>query len=191
MLIEHLAYDKRTDSRSSRGLSLVRDLPRLNLLKGDRVEPCQAMPNVADVFSVTAYPVDILFWRPALETLARHRNPLFDDEVGLSVHEGLTIDPLHALYLGVMKDLLMWLIWTLIDDGFWGYWGTADETLDRVVSVVMAELSSFYKRWDQSHPDSAPLTRLSTLTAKMLGDHSHPKIENQRCRDLGCPAFFC
>ena len=49
------------------------------LLRGDRLEPFDGLPD-ADLFdSVTSFPVLVLLWRTTLETLARHRNPLFSE----------------------------------------------------------------------------------------------------------------
>ena len=74
------------------------------MLKGDRLEPCAAVPYIEDFGDVAQFPpVGVVFWRVVLESMTRHRNPIFDKSIGLTPTMFLTVDTLHAVYLGFMK----------------------------------------------------------------------------------------
>ena len=76
-----LKYDKK--KQGSHGRALQRDFPALGLLAGDRVEPSPQLPNVALLEEVVT-PAEVVFWRPSMETMARHRNPLLDLTIGIT-----------------------------------------------------------------------------------------------------------
>ena len=59
------------------------------------------------------FPVEITFWRPASETRCKHRNPLFDPMIGVTIC-CLIIDTLHALNLGMLHFFATNLVWELI-----------------------------------------------------------------------------
>ena len=97
VLIGLLTYD-------NRGRALVRDVPALNLLAGDRLEPNPRLPDFAG-FERLVPPLHVLFWRPQSETLARHRCPIFGVR-GVSV-QTLAIDMLHCLHIGVFQIIVL------------------------------------------------------------------------------------
>ena len=92
-----LEYDKR--ERGKRGLVVVRDPNCLGIKPGMRVEPCNELPNIGNIFLLVAFPVSIVFWIVDNETLVRHRNPLLSPSLGLTMRS-CAIDLLHMLYLG-------------------------------------------------------------------------------------------
>ena len=108
--------DKRPDG--GHGLCLTNDVPALNLLANDRIEPCPTFMNVHDFLTLSHYPegLEVVFWRPIHETLARHRNPLFDEQIGVTPTRSLTVDLLHALYLGVMNAFMVCLTWFVLEN---------------------------------------------------------------------------
>ena len=97
LVLDVLKYDKR--GSGAHGRALTQAIPELNLMSGDRLEPCEALRDIGK-FESLVVPVTVTFWRTADESLARHRNPLFSAELGTSPSRTLTIDVLHALYPG-------------------------------------------------------------------------------------------
>ena len=95
---QSLHQDKRDDG--ARGLALDDNFPTLGLLKGDRLEPTEDILDVYCVynFDESSYlPRKLHFWRRKNETYARHRCPLFDEQLGISnlslALDGLDIGP--------------------------------------------------------------------------------------------------
>ncbi len=102
-LEERLFFDK--SKKGSRGRSLEQPFPELNLLKGDRVEPSDSVPDVADLCRSDAVRINVSIWRPSLETSYKHRCPILGAHTGLSAMN-LGIDWLHTLSLGVFRERL-------------------------------------------------------------------------------------
>ena len=65
------------------------------LRKGDRLEPGADLWDTSD-FDTKPLPFTCIFWRPGNESLAKHRCPLMDEELGITI-ETLMIDVLHTL----------------------------------------------------------------------------------------------
>ena len=74
-------YDKRSDG--SRGRALIADVPRPQLRKGDRLEPCPALPDVAGFEALDDFPIMVLFWSLTGQTWTHHRNPLLQEDIGV------------------------------------------------------------------------------------------------------------
>ena len=162
-----LFYDKRQGG--SRGRALY--MPVLGLQPLDRIGPSSSMSVVGDLDTLSVFPVEVTFWRPANETLARHRCPLFDPSLGLEPCVCLTVDLLHALHLGVMNTFCRDGLWLLILDGTWGKCATQEETVDLPTHCIAHEIDAWYKRRHATHPLDH-LTRFH-LSRKKLGDISH------------------
>ena len=89
------------------------DLPDLNLRAKDRLEPHPLLMDV-DLFDrVAQFPYRALFWRRSLETRCRHRNPLWDPEIGITL-ERLMVDKLHTLHMGPAMSYVCHVLWQLI-----------------------------------------------------------------------------
>ena len=83
-IVRSLRYDK--SKRGARGRALTTDLPHLGLLKGDRLEPSEMIPDVGGGFDrLTIFPVLLVFRRSSLVTVCHHRNPLFDSAIYIRV----------------------------------------------------------------------------------------------------------
>ena len=95
-----LHYDKRTTQNSAFGRCILHDYPPLNLCAFDRLEPSVNLVNVGKWEDLADFPVRLIFWRCSRESVARHRNPLWDPTIGLTL-ESLYFDILHTLHLGV------------------------------------------------------------------------------------------
>ena len=101
LLNARLKFDKRRDG--SHGLSLTRDVEvnGVRLQTGDRLEPSPSLPDVG-LFDEAITPITVIFWRVVLESVCRHRNPIFQ-VTGMSPVKSLTIDELHCSYLGTFN----------------------------------------------------------------------------------------
>ena len=172
LIAERLRYDKR--SHGSRGRCLTENIAPLGLLKDDRLEPTAEVRDIG-AFETLAPPFNAVFWRTSAETLARHRCPLFCQELGLSPQRSLTVDLLHAAYLGVFKIWCRVALWFLILSGAFGNIGTVEETIQTAVLVLRHDLMEWYKARHRINPKEG-LTRLSDLTVKMIGTRDDPKL---------------
>ena len=138
-----LRYDKR--SGGSRGRALAQSCPRLNLERGDRVEPSDALQDVGSIEDV-GRPVTLTMWRVADETLTRHRNPYFQEDLGALPQSSLTVDTLHCLYLGVMNVWCKVALWLLLTCGIYGDMGAAEENLRNALLVLRHSLTNCLQR---------------------------------------------
>ena len=73
-------------------------LPPLGLLQDGRLEPSEALPDVA-----------------MFESFARRRSPLFDAELGLQPNRCFIVDTLHALYLDVFNSWCRLAVWHVLE----------------------------------------------------------------------------
>ena len=69
----------------TRGWSLTRSILPLDLLAGDRLEPCEYLRDVAS-FEHMELPGYVVFWRPSAETVSKH-NPLFSPSLGVGLDD--------------------------------------------------------------------------------------------------------
>ena len=67
------------------------------LRKGDRLEPKADLWDTSD-FDTKPLPFTCVLWRPGNESLDKHRCPLMDEAIGITI-QTLMIDVLHTLYL--------------------------------------------------------------------------------------------
>jgi hypothetical protein len=135
-----LFYDRR--SKGSRGRALRRNYPPLGLRAGDRLEPSFAMPDIAKFEQLPPY-TRITIWRKSEETRTRHRNPLIDIVLGISVRT-FVVDLLHAFHLGVMKTFAKELIWELALSNIYSLESVAKAHLEQFCSLLKADLNRFY-----------------------------------------------
>jgi hypothetical protein len=124
-----------------------------------------------------------------METMTRHRNPLFNRRVGMEVQRILTVDALHALYLGVMLVFCRHGVWLLIESGLFGRAGTEEENIQIAVMVFKSHLKRFYKAWHERHP-SKVLTRVNDVTAKMVGTPNDMKLKTKGAETWGVLLFL-
>ena len=187
LLTDALAHDRRPSG--NRGLCLVRDLPELRLLARDRVEPTADMPSPKEVFHIGEFPAQVLLWRASRETLARHRCPLFWTGGGIDPATSVTVDLLHALYLGTMKDLCRETIWCIILAGVWGGSGTLDEVSNSAVTVARHQLHAFYRKRQATHPYES-ITRIPRLSLKLIGTNANRQMKTKGAETWGLLLFL-
>ena len=174
-----LFYDKR--AQGSRGRSLSGNIPALRLQRGDRLEPCPGLLDVGEFESLDA-PASVVFWRPSLETIARHRNPLFSAHTGISM-TALPVDTLHCLYLGVFQAHCSCVVWGLIDADVWQtretHHTSAVERLQESCIRLQADLHKWQLQAARARPSEA-ITMVQEFTPKILGERGA-----QQCRLKG------
>ena len=168
-----LFYDK--SEKGQKGRCLLSDVPALNLLQGDRLEPHAGMADIGAGFdTVTEFPVQVLFWRSSLETRARRRNPLFDEVLGIWLNS-IAIDSLHAMHLGVCAA-----------NAYRGVAHKTDEIKLHNMGHVKNELFTWYK-WQKKTNPGGTLHELQDLRPEMLtGSLQHASLSTKaaECKTL-------
>jgi hypothetical protein len=181
-----LHYDKR--SSGSHGLALTQDYPALCLKEGDRLEVTSSFLDTSRFGDVECFPAPFVFWRPSMESITRHRNPVFGVP-GVLPTRSLIVDALHALYLGQMKSFACAYIWFLLTSNVFGVVGTDDEQFTLAVLVIRGKLMDWYKARKNLFP-SEGITRLSDLTRKMLGSANDRKLKTKGAETWGLLLFL-
>ena len=128
-------------------LALTQDVRTLGPRQGDSLEPTVQSPDVVG-FPRSAVGFARHVRSSLLATLRRkrHRNPIFDESVGVAFHRVLTVDTLHALYLGVMLACCRHCVWVLLSSDIWsGGARTAEERVALGVRRLRWKLSKWYK----------------------------------------------
>jgi len=164
-IIAGLEYDKRL--YGARGRALKIEIPALRLQPGDRLEPNESVPDVAQFDAKRGYPFDVTFWRRSRETACRHRNPLFAIP-GVSC-ENLMSDMLHCVFLGIAQAYIATVIWLMFVSNVWQIQATTRGALEEIaVQRLRSEILEFYESTRRLYPASSR-TELQDLTIGMLG----------------------
>jgi len=185
MVVEQLRWDKR--SGGGRGRTLKTSIPELGLIAGDRLEPSESLQDIGLLEEIET-PSRVTFWRTSAESIARHRNPLFTEELGISPHRCMTIDTLHCLYLGIMIVWCRIVVWVVFLSGVFGSVGSAEEKLQTAVLVMRSELLNWYSAHEKSNGEV--LTRVSDINLKMFGKQSDPKCKTKGAETWGLLLFL-
>ena len=180
-ILNVLEYDTRKDG--NHGRCLTEDLLDLGLLRGDRLEPSDELPDIGAFKSATIGSIAI-FWRRSEESLARHRNPCFMPDMGLDVDRCLSYDVLHCIHLGVLNTYCAIALWQIIDSGVFGAAATND-SLIHVVSVLRNRLVQFYK----DHKEEG-LTEVQDLTVGMLSPRESNVLHTKGAETYGVFKFI-
>ena len=108
-----LVFDKRDDGAQGRRLIRPIVINGVHLETNDRLEPSAKFPDVG-VLEGNQLPIIITFWRSENETITRHRNPLFDPEIGITPRRVIAIDELHTFQLGVVPKYNVRVFWAVL-----------------------------------------------------------------------------
>lgn len=166
-----LDFDKRKTSSSARGLALTQPYPKLDLLKGDRLEPNETLPDIGLFDELAVFPTQVLFWRRQVEGLTHHRNPLFSAETGIS-HESAALDWLHTLSLGVFQTWCSYTMHMLFKADAWQtYEGTEEARIARSLQRLSPELDAWQK---QLLKQGRSITQIGGLEPSMFGTWNAP-----------------
>ena len=152
------------------------------ILKGDRLEPCDAMPDPHEFFKKTP-PFQTLVWRAnmdgqrLLDPIA-HSCPLFDEVNGITI-ENMTVDTLHTMYFGPVQRVSSAIAWRILLANPWGVRGSR---LDQRLEAGAARLKLDLFRWqeDRQIPSGE---RLRDWTLSMMGERK----ESQHTVELAHP----
>ena len=163
-----LFYDKR--KHGNRGRCLNKHIDRLGLRVGDRLEP--HLPGLSDVgnFELLQTPCEVLFWRCQNETAARHRNPMFNSNVGCDI-DALTVDVMHCMHLGVIQRWISYSWWSLcLANAFGTNSSNEDELLRQSVQCLANMYHAWLPSWKKEHPEEErSATEVPEITMKTLG----------------------
>ena len=181
-----LMYDRSKDGYKGRRLD--RDLPELNLLRGDRLEPCPFLTNVGN-YAQLRLPARVMFWRVKNQTIATRRNPIFSPTTHLSITH-LAIDPLHTLHLGVYKAFVARALWCLVQNDVWKVGvPTQEERYILCIQRLRSELFAWYKERKRLSPQD-PLYELQELKQSMMGTPEQPELAT-KAAETGTLIEFC
>ena len=159
-------------ARGAHGRALRLDFED-RLRKGDRLEPGADLWDTSD-FDTKPLPFTCIFWRPGNESLAKHRCPLMDEGIGITI-ETLMIDVLHTLYLhGVYARFCAVLFMTLLRGDAWRVGGaqTEEVMLKRGISRLRTDLFSWYTNMSGRRD----IYKLQDLSLGMIGPRRLPEM---------------
>lgn len=131
------------------------------------------MPDVGDFDRLTDFPTRVLFWNPGAETSARHRNPLFGGEVGITL-DTFGVDVLHTLNLGIYQKFLGRAWWALVTNDAFGVLPmmggrkNQEELATYTMDKLKVELKKFYEAFEAANP-GVKVNRVQDLSLKTLG----------------------
>jgi hypothetical protein len=168
-ILPALKYDKRKSTGSSHGRALQWDISGTSLKKHDRLEPSRTLPDVAALEEVKTFPIELTFWRTGVQHRTKHRNPLFDDAIGIGMPQVL-VDQLHALNLGVMKLFAQELLWELMWRCVWvdKNGRVQDDWIACNLIIVRGLLSEWQDSYARAHPGHKQ-TVIQQITPGMVG----------------------
>ena len=181
-LVSMLFWDARKDG--GHGRCLRGPVPELNLLPGDRLEPCRVLQDVAE-FESLKLPAEIMFWRSARQSMCHHKCLLLDPTMGVTLTKTVCIDLLHSLYLGPMLVWSCAATWYLLISGVWG---SLDGPEAERIRTSLIALKSDLHAWYSSHIGS--VTQISHITPKMIGTKQAPKLKLKAMECYGFMLFL-
>ena len=185
-----LKFDRRKQGRL--GLTLTNNIPELGLTKHMRLEPSWIQMDIGQVFKQNTVPVQFTFWTRALETKARHRNPLFDVAGGFAI--GLTIlslaaDILHTVHLGIMQQFVLAVFWRILEADTWEIQTGSREELTTVgVQMLMKEYFAWFGKRAKQFPEEK-LTRVNAMRKSMLGEDESGPLKTKAAETFGLLLF--
>ena len=172
-----LRYDKRDDGNRGRCLIKHPSLAGLGLRAGLRLEPSSGLTNVGDFENISVFPYPVVFWSVRDESLTRHRNPMFQDHLGVSVRT-LTVDTLHTLYLGIINSFCCFVLWRILLGRFWAKGTTIDELVLDSLTVCRNRLHAWHQQRRRRLPKE-DLTIPHDLTRGMIGTQGEQKLKTK------------
>ena len=179
--------DHRKDG--SQGLALRAPLPNTVLAQGDRVEPMDGgVWDWQQIFAEDS-PTHVCFWRPRKQTMAKHRNPLFDSEIGTDVWNTVAVDCMHTWFLGIFQQYLAALLWAMLAANLSSSTSpTAENRNQENMAKLNRTLQKFYR--DTEHSD--PEIKFSKMELKMevLGKQKSNLLSVKAAETLGLLHFM-
>lgn len=185
-IITNSRFDKRRNA--GQGRVLTADLPDLGLKAGDRITEEGGLGDVANLEHQSSFPCRLVLWRPSLEGMTRHRNPLFCYEIFLTPSRVITVDALHCVHLGVMLAFCKEVLWAMLEHGIWGRHQGMTEQVENGVIAARHELEDFYRAWDAN--TTKKLTRVSRFGLKHIGKADDRQLKTKGAQTWGILLFL-
>ena len=140
------------------------------------MEPSAFCPDVSLFDFVTTFPCRVVFWRAALGVSVLHRNPLFDDRLGVSV-DRICVDDLHTMKLGVYQRYALHCVWALIDVDAWGvgYGRSKAELALLSCERMRGELTAYYAEL-KAADHTRDITEIPHFSLSKLGGPNHRTV---------------
>ena len=177
------------DMRSHRGRLLAQDLPRLGLMAGDRLEPSLSLPDVGSFEAIRLFPCTVTFWRFGNDTIARHRNPLFDYDRARTPQRCLVGDELHALSLGLFNRLARKMLWSDLAPDHPGAAPCGANDIQVNLLSMRHELYHWYKMRHAADPLER-LTRISDFGPRVVGSTPDSALKTKGAETWGLLLFL-
>ena len=158
-------------NKKHQGLSLQHDFPHLKLKKGDRVEPAPFLMDWATL--IHSRPAKIRFWRARSETSVRHRNPVLDSSLGMSLLSIHVADVMHCWCLGIFQQFLAALFWKIIKGRVFTFVPGRDRVSvevgdQKIMQELNKHLTAWYSKFAKDNPQVI-LTRIQDMNLDTLG----------------------
>ena len=155
---------------------MLRDVPRFNLLAGDRLEPSVQLPDVAE-FSAVRVPFIASFWRShhfghACIDPVNHRNPLFTPRLHISPTLTFMLDALHIMYLGVHQRIIAAILWGMLRANPWRIHGAFETVSACGIERLQENLFNWYD--ENKIPQDY---RINRLEQSMIGEEHIPMMK--------------
>ena len=149
--------ETRQKGKAGAGFTLTATIAKTCLKPGDRFEPTEGGLSDWQQIDGRKHEGKICFWRPAAETMAKHRNPLFQQSLGTDLWNVIAVDAMHTWSLGIFQQFLAGLLWAILDTNLFLRGGGAREDKNRRAMAEMNKLLlDFYRRVDTAEPGHRP-----------------------------------
>jgi hypothetical protein len=107
----------------------------------------------------------------------RRKNPLVDEDIGLTPQQSFGVDWLHTLSLGVFQTWCYSVLQALFSADAWQTQASTREASHNVnTQRLSSELASWFKAQDQSKK----LTPVRTLSGSEFESALHPRFPSKR-----------
>ena len=182
-LMRVLQYDKK--KAGGKGRCLIADVPALGLEIKDRLTEESGLGDVSRLDELNSFPgLKLTFWRMSRETLARHRNPFFREDLCTTPAWVLAADVLHCCHLGVMLFFCKHVVWSLLLSGVFGAYSSIAEQVDVGCLAIRFASAGFYKRRHIASP-TENVTRISRLGSKHVGSPEERTLKTKGAQTWG------
>ena len=188
VLLQKLLVSEAKKSGSS-GRALLNDIPGMHAVKGDRFEP--RFPGAWDwqeIVKEGAERQSLTLWRPSAETMARHRNPLFDPELGTSLWQTVAIDGMHTWCLGIHQQFISAALWAILDHNVFRATATSQDGRNAFnMAELQKDLLRFYSEEEDKNPTG--ITKVE-LRMEVLGKRKNNELLCKAAETLGLLRFL-
>ena len=135
------------ETQKQGGRVLGHSVPCANLEAGDRLEPSMALQDIGrfEALDFSTGEKEVFFWRGSLQTRAKHLNPIFDGDIGVTP-EIIVPDSLHCYTLGPVKAFCRDLIWNIVLGGVGDFGGAQEDRHSNECGLTRSDLMTWYDR---------------------------------------------